>query len=600
MRLAILFIALVALDLCHAIYQDEIGVYDWLKPLIGTPDNVLFGANQNFIYVSTLSNVISAIESTSNSIVWRHLLLPNDRIHTIKLSEDGIWTLSGSSHLYIRLWHAESGYLIWERAIDGTPASCNGFDITIVDDASAYILTNGISISKINIKTGQIEWNKSHFQAPICFSRVIANQNELFLVGSTSNITGGSLTSFPLYLENGEAKSKALTAADAKLASPLEFALILQESNLVVAYKDMKGKGWIFNLTSGRSIPIDFTPVSKDITVISKVSELVSETLLSELLVQTVAGSVVLVRVNDAGVVKVLKSFGYSTPPAVCALGSGQNVKLLSIEYNNASTVTLNIIETEKPNQKFTTVFDASQYGTITKVFARDDQMLVAVSSDGSMHLIKNKELLWTRHEFLTHITNSEFLELPVQSHTFKELDELNEPASGSATISLFTRYIRRWSTHIQKLSGFINQFLSPGLIEESSEAAMKVTRDDYSFRKFLIVTTSKGKIAALETGRGEIMWASMMGFHKENIVALKTLRTSLVKYPPIIGLVAISDNSTTIHEINGLSGHYIATARIHFVADRVILLPIETTPERHHVLALVDRNVNVQLHPRS
>ncbi|TPX43611.1 hypothetical protein SeMB42_g03923 [Synchytrium endobioticum] len=598
-----LLLSFLSLNLCYAIYPDEIGVYDWLKPLVGTPIHVSFGDNhlQDLIHVATSCNVVAAIDGASSAIVWRRVLSPSDQIHSMKSSNYGILTLSGASRPYLRLWNAESGYLIWERTFDGSETSCNGFDLTLVDGNAAYILSNGVLASKVDLTTGGIDWSVSPSQAPTCYSRLIYNDNAVTLAGSTSNITTGSLTTVTLDVKEGGTKSKPLIVTDSQLATPFNFVLAGQGDELFAAYVDNTGKAWISNLESGRSVLLDSSAFSKDKSTISGVTAVSSETLRRELLLHTTVGSILLVEANKRGVelLRVLKSPGFPTTSALQTVSSGDEFQFILVDHKNLSSLTVEMTGEAKTSDKATVSFDANRYGTISKVFATHNSRMIAISLDGSVHYIKDHKLAWTREEALAHINHSEFLELPVSSHLSEELDEMDEPASKSAATNPFTRYARRFSTHLRRLSGLVNQFVSPAAPKESMTEPEKATRDSYSFRKFLVVTTLTGKVAAVETEAGDVVWARMMGIGDGAIVAVETLRTSLVKYPPVLAVVTVNDTSTTIHQLNGLTGECIAEeSNLGTVTDRVILLPIETTSERHHVLALVDEDANVRLHP--
>ncbi|TPX33872.1 hypothetical protein SmJEL517_g03357 [Synchytrium microbalum] len=606
MRLLFLLFGLIVVD---GLFQDEVGSYDWIKQLVGTPVHVQFGDENlsDFIYLSTEKNAVAAINSASNSIVWRHVLLPNDQIRAMTVSKNGVLTLSGSSHPTLRLWDAETGYSIWESVVEASDSSCNGFDLTVVD-GTAYTLTNGLTISKINVKSGDIAWTSSPVKTPACLSRLVADSKGAQAVGSSANSTDGSLISAVLDATTGE--TKGITVTKSAHSANTEYELVGSVKEVLVVYVDAKGKSWLSPLAeSSRPIALDVASFSDDSSAISAVSSISSSSIHLEFVMTTVAGSVFLVKPKTSGIelVRRLKPMGSQASPALFAITTEKDIAVVAVDTKDDSTISIETVAMGKgqPSKPILIPFSASEYGTITKAFASSKTgltKLLIVSSDGSIHFVQGNELKWSRDESLAQITHSEFVELPAPSLLSEELDEMDEPASKSAATNPVTRYAKRLSTHIKKLSAAVNQFVvsAPNSPQEAAPV-QNATQDLYAFRKLFIVTTSTGKVLALETKHGQIIWSRMFGLGMGKFISVKTLRASFVKYPPITALVAVTETSTTIHELNALTGETItASVSLSSVTEKVVVLPIETTQDRLHVLALVDTNSNVRLHPTS
>jgi hypothetical protein len=167
---------------------------------------------------------------------------------------------------------------------------------------------------------------------------------------------------------------------------------------------------------------------------------------------------------------------------------------------------------------------DIDVLGAISEAVPRPDGTSFAVrtflsSSSpgfvGNTHLIQNGELAWTRKESLASIVASSWVEL---------LDPTTEEIVGELGVethtNLGTAYLHRVRRHVHELQLYgldwvkalphrvSNAFLNKDTTEERTGK----WRDFFGFRKFAIVVTQDGGLAAIDVGRqGEVVWEASL-----------------------------------------------------------------------------------------
>jgi hypothetical protein len=138
------------------------------------------------------------------------------------------------------------------------------------------------------------------------------------------------------------------------------------------------------------------------------------------------------------------------------------------------------------------------------------------------------------------------------------------------------------------------NTFVSA---KKSEEKAFDMARDQFGFKKLILVTTASGKVFALDSTKGAIIWTRF--FAKTQFTDLITLRTSVVKFPPVVAVVGSErlvgkDVTTIIRNLDGTTGKDFCSgidcsARFPFATSKVLRLPFETDSEKLSCLGVID-----------
>ncbi|KXS09605.1 DUF1620-domain-containing protein [Gonapodya prolifera JEL478] len=230
--------------------------------------------------------------------------------------------------------------------------------------------------------------------------------------------------------------------------------------------------------------------------------------------------------------------------------------------------------------------------------------MTLKVNLDGTIEVHDNGKFLWERDESLAMAVDALFVDLPEEEMFSLEHTELAEGASP------LERYSKRWSRHLAKLMALTPLDITSRFWGAPREKTSVLYRDAFGFRKIAVVLSRNGKVVGFDTEGGSVVWSVHLGGEQFEGRRLEILRSTAVKFPPILAVVGNSGQSaTTIRLLNGITGEDFtadtdpfkqATTTVDAKVASIIKLPIEEPHERTHVLALLDTDSKVHLFPNT
>lgn len=163
--ISIFLLATLIVSSCLALYQDQVGKFDWRKQFIGVPKFVYHNAGSDNIIVGTHSNVIASIHSRDGSIIWRQLLSNDCQLNlmsVLKSSEDSRDFLVKSlcktpansgvpskDHSYV--WNPQTGLLVSESRYkefldDDQAESIKASEGHLVGTSRAFPITESLDL----------------------------------------------------------------------------------------------------------------------------------------------------------------------------------------------------------------------------------------------------------------------------------------------------------------------------------------------------------------------------------------------------------------------------------------------------------------------
>ncbi len=103
----------------HAIYKEQAEQHSWYHQHIGKVKDALYAfKGRDRVFVSTEKSVVASLDLRDGRIMWRQVLLPDDRIEGIALTPKPAAVVSLSQKgQTLRAWHAGDGTLIWESTL---------------------------------------------------------------------------------------------------------------------------------------------------------------------------------------------------------------------------------------------------------------------------------------------------------------------------------------------------------------------------------------------------------------------------------------------------------------------------------------------------
>jgi hypothetical protein len=115
--IATISVTILWISLSNALYEDQVGKFDWKRSFIGKVKHARFD-NKRLI-VTTQENVLASLSLKNDQIQWRQLMeSPVDQQPQLLHLDKDIITVSGTkSSFYVRGWDAPTGSLLYEWSI---------------------------------------------------------------------------------------------------------------------------------------------------------------------------------------------------------------------------------------------------------------------------------------------------------------------------------------------------------------------------------------------------------------------------------------------------------------------------------------------------
>ncbi|MFH4978691.1 hypothetical protein AB6A40_005400 [Gnathostoma spinigerum] len=141
-----------------AIFEDQVGKFDWRQQYVGCPRHVWFDyvkpSKSERIYLSTEADVLAALSPNTGSIVWRQVQESFRQAPAFLVRGKVLISVSNSSAV-LRAWDRHSGMLQWESLLGTSPS--NSFRQMDSSDARVFVLSDS-ELSAVSITSGQRLW----------------------------------------------------------------------------------------------------------------------------------------------------------------------------------------------------------------------------------------------------------------------------------------------------------------------------------------------------------------------------------------------------------------------------------------------------------
>eukprot|EP00339_Tiarina_fusa_P001818 CAMPEP_0117004414 /NCGR_PEP_ID=MMETSP0472-20121206/5398_1 /TAXON_ID=693140 ORGANISM="Tiarina fusus, Strain LIS" /NCGR_SAMPLE_ID=MMETSP0472 /ASSEMBLY_ACC=CAM_ASM_000603 /LENGTH=309 /DNA_ID=CAMNT_0004705367 /DNA_START=37 /DNA_END=963 /DNA_ORIENTATION=+ len=146
-----------------AVYEDEVGVYDWALFNIGRVTGAEFATSSNQIFVITDQGAIASLHTETGELNWRQMLPNGSKADSLTLFNNDKHLLTITDHgTRIYLWRTSDGGLMWEQEIFSSDeiVSNEGFSVpqvAIVGHEVSILARNTLFL--ISLRSGNILWN---------------------------------------------------------------------------------------------------------------------------------------------------------------------------------------------------------------------------------------------------------------------------------------------------------------------------------------------------------------------------------------------------------------------------------------------------------
>ncbi|KAJ3216967.1 hypothetical protein HDU67_008696 [Dinochytrium kinnereticum] len=536
-------------------------------------------------------------------------------------------SITDSEKDHVRRWDAASGYLLWDVELPTLSASTSGsFDVAFLgvggSQKDVIALNSGGVLTRLGGSVGKKVWLKE-LEKDRKYVKLVVSSKTVYVLSITD---ANDLEVAEVDAQDG----KFLRTVSAGVVGSSDDAFFLSDAgvpSLIVNGKD--GSVRVLLLGSKETL----TLTAKDIFRSSS-----SGLSATPLHATTDSAEFVLASGPQSGIYTVKVADG---KPKVTSLMTFQ-----PSEVSETSKYAVCLDDVEKIALRFRSTIGASQgllelvtlsngkvhgpiaiplnprYGSVEKVFlesafkgdALPGHRIFLLTSSGTVVAAKENEVLWTRHESLTETVGSVFVELPEPGLLSLDHDELNEPIRDSEAMNPVTRYIKRWTSHIQQLQAFAHSIPSyvetlstlPATLFAAKNASAASTevilqKDRYGFRKLLVFASKGGNVVAVETEHGNVAWTTY--FPGLEVRHVEYVRSAVVRFPPIVAVVADNGKDTSFIYLNAITGELIdddKTYRMPGIPVQVIKLPIQEEKDGLYPLIAVDKNLKISVIPNT
>ncbi|KAH1004284.1 hypothetical protein HUJ04_004063 [Dendroctonus ponderosae] len=436
----------ILVHLTVALYEDQVGKFDWKRSFIGKAKFASFEARR--IIVATEENVLASLSLETGDIQWRQVLEDpsGSQIEFLQVGKE-ILTISGSNNTWlVRSWEISSGSLLdeWPLSAERTVPS-------------AFTAAAGKLFHVVPIK-------RSHLEISVYSSATSrhARKETRRVVAPWIGDSSTCATANSYYA--------CLTPSD------LFFINLLEEDASFVS-----------------------TPLQKLSEVDLSRASLLSfkHEVPSVLLVEENSAALVVFREGNAQA----KGADWLAPNAFSINENGKRV-IYQLEANEDEDNLIRVSAKDDETGADLHHFDlAYRVGLGTPLIMGGQTIggvtdLLLTTTDNALLLVRLPQgVLWTKEEALSNIVAAEFFELPIS-----ELDASIEHEFDFDS-NILTMFSRRISTQLNQLYSFV-------LGDPLSRLNSGLVRDEFGLHKIIVVATKAGKLFGIDTWSGSIVWS--------------------------------------------------------------------------------------------
>ncbi|RKP34154.1 hypothetical protein BJ085DRAFT_38942, partial [Dimargaris cristalligena] len=644
--LVIFALASLTTSIHATVYEDQAGIADWQKKLIGKPVKTLTyqGQNSSYIITTTERNILALLSPLSDEIVWRHRFEPTDQIYDFSTSHQLIFTLSSNnadqSTVALRAWDVASAFMVWEKflTIAASPLIPQLRMVRADGSGDAIVLTPGphSTLTRLHAMTGAIAWTTG-LDTPTgeILADVVESDGSLYLVGDASlppnqyhidvsrvDPTTGQvqhLYNTAPHSRFGDVTIVPSLVGPAWVVWKTPEGLVvntLGAADQIRAFStrelELDGADWTSVVLSGPTQHgLPFAPF-KPAFVMQSLNTHPSAAWVVTMDTQDLEKAPS--QVNSLA----LKSEHTISALALAELGDRTLVAFAEDTPLDQTIVHIEPLDDTTQRMTLSLPISSIEAGPVSRLHLIPGDSLaqsavMVTFESGFIALATPERLVWKREESLAHAQAFQWLDLP-DSHLWSEdQDELAEDPEITDQSNLIARYVRRWRIHLGQLVNLARR-VGSGLLpfvevlsRPSSSGAHSTPvittgqHDSFGIRKLAIFLTPQGALSAIDTLRGQVVWTrflptltaspSELGLTWTHLFVV---RPAVVRLPPLLAVVghsaALESPIARVVYIDGLSGalptDVTAATTLNVLTDHVYQLPISDPADRINVLA--------------
>jgi hypothetical protein len=589
------------------IFKDDAYHTDWHIPLIGPslPTSTFFhqpnpDSKASLIYSLTDRSILAAINPKDGELVWRQQL-KESAVNVARAGNGVVVSATGTS---VSSFHAGNGRLVWENAF-----SQNIVDLRITPANKVAVLFADGVVRLLDDKSGDVAWEWMELDRCANDALVCAYGDANFLRNSTDVPLSLHVTKSTLTVASQSLKKLWVSTIDLATGKSTSSTTHISTAADIPAKHQAHHGDELLSWTeeSGRTLKFVALPSTTPASVAIP-NDVVETVLLSSkdnvvVHFKTHGESWAHVyKVDSKGVASEV----YAVRPRLGAhsaisLNSAGGKTYLVWTLPNGETVLYDVAKEEAlASYTLTNATEIDPRHSVSEVVPRPDGTSFAVRTFvssaahgfvGDSYLIRNGELAWSRKESLVSVVASTWIELldPSTEEIVEELDAETHKSVGAAYVHRVTRHLNELSMYGPAWVQALPQRILGGFVNKGTEMPTGKWRDFFGFRKFAIVITAEGGVAAIDVGRnGEVVWQASLVNAGEKFQGVSGI------YEVRKGHVGIVCTGGSYVEYNGFDG--IEVLKQDFTRSVLSTAQVDTRGGKKAIIALLSNNKAIAL----
>ncbi|XP_076819491.1 ER membrane protein complex subunit 1-like [Clavelina lepadiformis] len=629
------FVAVFGAFLCSfgdALYEDQIGKFDWKKELLGRVEHAVFDSSVSLNkhgFVTTEKGAIACINMRTGEVKWRRILPESDRqITYLAHVRDGLVVVSTKG--MARLWDSASGILKWE--VDLSVAAENRESFTVIHAATLERSYSEKTLLVILSKTGlhtiaiSLTKRKPEIQSVLLNQELTDGDHDKIFVDSQNGkiihlqLQSGVRLEVTVYDADNLSSPKQVTISTSWLDS-LAMTALLEDDTLLYVSNDV-GAIHLVDLENGNTqatVPLLRLGIKDPVTMMSSNEEEDVAVHGSDVILSHGEGQMSLIKITGS-TVKLMQTKIIPEVSDVVFKQKGTEVyAYFASQINNVvSIVTVNV-KTGKYNNDLTiNVTLPPHTGTLEKVYVNmflkrntpvGFRALLQTTDETVFLVTQPNRIAWQRQEAIASVVHATMLDLPLSDVDAGIEAEFEE----SGKTKLMEMFFKRVSAQGSQLISWFNKILRD--LKEDTLFTHKtrdpliqvegLTRDPFSLHKMIVLVTKSGVLFGMDSLTGEIVWRYFLSQLKGRQLHFFVQRTTAhYPHPPqalLLGLDSSQSQPPIVLAVNPITGVVIDLSAdfINLESPVIQAMPFPV-PDNHHLrpLIMLDADLNIHLVP--
>ncbi|XP_067826240.1 ER membrane protein complex subunit 1 isoform X2 [Heptranchias perlo] len=605
-----------------AIYEDQVGKFDWRCQYVGKPRFAFFDAPaqtaKKFV-VATENNVIASLNSRNGEIFWRQVDKegPEGNVDLMLFYGQDALTVSGGGRM-LRSWDTNIGGLNWEFPLE-TGSFQTGCLVGSAEGVKHITIVKKASISLHYLSNGHQKWIEALPESESVRYELLYSGG-----GGTVSLVGmvaGSHVVITRYNIDDGKIIQQMTVSTPWIRHLRDFCGVVGDGILMCIDSESHSLQ-ILPLESEQepvqvalqSLQLELAEEFEGMILTTQSSPLVASS--AQFFLQLSDTHYVLLQLHD-GVVSLLRdfvetvlvSFATTGDKMVAAVMTSRNktafsVNLYSAEYGRRLLDTAMNFNLDpncgQPEQLYIQAFlkkdDSVGYRVLVQTL---DHALIFVQQPG--------RIIWTREEALAEVVTMEMVDLPLTGTQAELEGEFGKKADGPMGM-----FMKRLSSQLILLQAWSYQLLKmfydarkPRSHSKNEITIENLARDEFNLQKMMVMVTASGKLFGIDSSSGTILWKQYFENVKPGSSFKLTVQrtTAHFPHPPQCTLI-IKDKETglsSLHVFNPIFGKrsHINPPVLTRPILQSLLLPI-VDQDYAKVLLLIDDEHKVTVFPSS